>query len=235
MPNVSFRDPISRQGPVTIKTPVSQVLQEKFQTAITPPVAPMTEEPVSAPVSYDIHKLGSITTKYEAGKAGPAAISPRAEYGTYQLSTVKGTLPKFLTMHGYADEFRGTRPGTESFNRRWRELAKNPEFVEAQHSFIEKTHFEPAREFANRLKIPNTPAINEALWSASVQHGGWRTIVRNAGITSGMSEREMVSRLYDARVRYVEKLGTFSRKTKQVLKKRYMNEKRDVLNIIEGE
>ncbi len=182
-------------------------------------------------------QLGDVSAKYESGGSGPGTISSGrgdpggASYGTYQLASKTGTLDKFLDQSGYADEFEGLRKGTTSFNNRWKTLAQQPAFEQAQQSFIKKTHFDPVRKHATEKGIPETEAINESLWSMGVQHGGAKKIVNRANISPGADERSIVNSLFDAREDYVRGIK-LPEKTRKSLLNRYTNEREDILDLI---
>lgn len=126
-------------------------------------------------------ELGSISKKYESGKAGAGTVSTGkgdyggASYGTYQLSSKSGTLTKFLKSSPYGQAFAGLTPGTPEFNERWKQVAaSDPNFGKAQHDFIKSTHYDPAMDLlkANGMDFSGRGrAVHEAVFSSSVQYG----------------------------------------------------------------
>jgi len=74
----------------------------------------------------------------------------------------------------YAPQFKGLAPGTEEFNQVYKQISKTDEsgFSNAQHKYIEKTHFTPVLKLAQKagLDVENA-GVKEALFSQSVQHG----------------------------------------------------------------
>lgn len=129
--------------------------------------------------------LGQTSKFFESGKAGAGAISSGkgdfggVSYGTYQLSSRRGTVNAFLRDSGYASQFEGLAPGTAAFNAKWGEVAKNdPAFAAAQHDFIKRTHFDRAAAGlkASGLDLSQRgAAVQDALWSTSVQFGAGNT------------------------------------------------------------
>ena len=99
-------------------------------------------------------RLGSLSEHFESGGRGPGAVSGGVgdpggvSYGTYQLSSRTGTAARFIASEGaaWAQDFGKFAPGSASFSRCWREVAeREPDaFGEAQHAFIERTHYRPA-------------------------------------------------------------------------------------------
>ena len=124
-------------------------------------------------------------------------------------------------------------PGSPTFNRKWRQLARDPGFAQDQHSFIKSTHYDPLRATADGAGIPNTKAINEALFSMGVQHGGAKNIVKNANVKTGDSEESVIKKLYNARRGYVERLN-MPTGTKRSLLNRYDREEKDVKKLIKN-
>ena len=73
---------------------------------------------------------------------------------------------------GYTSEFDGLIPGTDTFNKTWKALAKNPKFDLDQHQYIKKTHYDRQMEFLKEKGIDLSnrgPAIQDLIWSTAVQ------------------------------------------------------------------
>lgn len=163
------------------------------------------------PADHLKRQLGSVSEKYESGGRGDDTISTGrfdhggASYGTYQLASKTGTLQKFLKSSGYEKEFEGLRPGSKAFNAKWKEVAgrDGDKFASAQHDFIKETHFDAA---TNALKARGIDlsgrgrAVQEALWSTSVQYGAGSEKSRNgaAGIFAHALAGTDLSELSDA-------------------------------------
>src|SRR6185312_2466029 len=102
--------------------------------------------------------LGALSGKYESSGRGVGFIStgrsdPGGQsYGVHQLSGAysMGAFLRSPEGAAYRDQFGGTRPATEAFNRIYREVAaRDPEaFAEAQRAFYQRTHYEPVRAVA---------------------------------------------------------------------------------------
>lgn len=182
--------------------------------------------------------LGDVTKKYESGRLGPNAISNDssdpggASYGTYQLSANTGTLKDFLSRMDYTADFQGLTPGTLAFNMRWHDCCKDPDFCKAQWQYIYDTHYAPVRAYADTVSVLNTNAIDEAIWSISVQHGRADHIIYMATQLDSWDNNEVsqINALYDARCTYVKELGMA-----YLIKNRYIYERQDVLNMVKEE
>lgn len=170
----------------------------------------------AATTAYETGKdwlLGKSVQHFESGKAGAGAVSTGrgdaggASYGTYQLSSTRGTLQKFLRSSGYGDQFAGLRPGTPEFNAKWKEIAaKDPNFGKAQHSFIKRTHYDPQMRALQKAGIDLSKrgaAVQDSIWSTSVQFGGSTSLVKAAlrgKDVSKMSDEEIVSAIQDYKI-----------------------------------
>lgn len=133
-------------------------------------------------------------------------------------------------------------PGSKAFDSAWKGIAamKPAEFNRLQHNFIKASHFDPAAKMikgatgfdVNRYSV----AVQNVLWSTAVQHGsgGAKNIFRNAGIRPGMSEAEIIRRVYNERGAN-NGLKYFSRSSasiRQSVVNRFRNEMNDALRML---
>lgn len=182
--------------------------------------------------------LGHISKHFESGRSGPGTISSGRgdpggkSYGCHQLASKTGTLQAYIKRSIFAPEFAGLKPASSAFDKKWKEIAKKHpnRFAEDQLKFIKKTHFDGLRGYANGLNIPDTRAINEALFSIGVQHGKAKQVVKNARIDANDSETEIINKLYDARSAYVKRLR-LNQATKRSVLGRYIKERKMVLKL----
>jgi LysM repeat protein len=239
-----------------------QLLRLPTATDVSSPVrsAPVERtapaQRVTAPATGD-QPVGRVSERYESGGRGPGTVSNGrgdpggVSYGVYQLSSNAGTLGAFVRNEGarWAGELGGGQGGA-AFSDRWRAIAaRDPQgFREAQHAFIQRTHFTPATErvaASTGLNLATRhAAVREATWSTSVQHGGAHTILADAvrrtdaqvARTSPDYDRQLVSNIYAVRSDYVANLartGNYSSAERaqliSITQNRYPNEGRDVL------
>ena len=182
--------------------------------------------------------LGFVSKKYESGRSGPGTISSGRgdpggkSYGSFQLASKTGTLQRYIASSKYKSVLGAHPVGSLAFDQAWKKLAlEQPENFESdQHDFIVRTHYVPVRLHGNLLNIPSTLAINEALYSISVQHGGAKRIINAAHIKPTDSEREIIMKLYTSRRNYVKRYVPKS--LHNSLLNRYKNEERDVLALL---
>jgi hypothetical protein len=133
-------------------------------------------------------------------------------------------------------------PGTSGFDSTWKALAKNysKEFDALQHGFIKQSHYDPA---ANKIKSSlgidinkYSPAVQNVLWSTSVQHGsgGALNVFRGAGIRPGMSDAEIIKRVYAERgaSNGAKYFSRSSSSVRQSVVNRFKNEMKDALSML---
>jgi hypothetical protein len=189
--------------------------------------------------------LGQTSKFFESGKGGSGTVSSGkgdfggASYGTYQLSSKQGTLQNFLKSSGYGAQFEGLTPGTKAFNRRWKEIAQNdPTFGAAQHDFIKQTHFDPQVERLKKAGIDISgrgKAVQDAVWSTSVQFGGDTSLIEKAlrgKEASKLSDAEVISAIQDYKIANNDRLfRKSSSKVKAGTLDRAQNEKSKLLSL----
>ena len=188
-----------------------------------------------------VTSLGVVSAKEESAGTGVETVSGGmggkdpggVSYGKYQLESNKGTMQDFLkSSEGkpFASSFFGLKPGTPEFTAVYKEVAKNKktEFEQAQQNYIERVKYSPVEKYAKSLGLDtNNRAVQEALFSQSVQHGltGNKTIILNAVKIAGVNAtiKEQVDALYKARSDYVRTLK-LDEKVKTNILNRYNRE-----------
>jgi hypothetical protein len=202
--------------------------------------------------------LGSLSAKYESGGRGSATISTGrgdrggVSYGTYQLSSNVGTAQRFVDAY-YTEWFKGTKPGSDEFSARWRQLAeeRGPELAVYEHLFIIDSHYQP---FADRLRLElgfdvdeHSNALRDVAWSTAVQHGAGNKMFHRAlerakreGRFEQLSDRDLIPLIYEERGR-VDAAGVpvyFTKSSPDVQKgvlNRFKNEAQDALKMLSAE
>jgi murein DD-endopeptidase MepM/ murein hydrolase activator NlpD len=204
-------------------------------------------------------ELGSLSAKYETGGRGCGTVSTGkgdkggVSYGSYQMATNTGTVKRFVTQADFPwkDDFKGLQPGTPAFSAKWKLIAKNEpdKFQEAQHAFIKKTHFDPLcakvlQQDAVDLTL-RSHALQDAVWSTSVQFGGNTPIVHRAlanVVATSLSpdfDRLLITAIYGekGRKRPDGKMAYFSGSSASVQKgvaQRFKDELADALKMLAG-
>jgi YD repeat-containing protein len=189
-------------------------------------------------------RLGNLSMKYEtrmapsdyrkaagvvsSGKGDPGGIS----YGAYQLASNVGKVQDFLKNNGapWASQFAGMDPTVKGdFGKTWKNIAAEPtdDFFNAQHEYIEESNFDPVVQYLRKktgLDITTQPlAVQDAVWSASVQHGGARTFLRDAinsvqvNRTAPEYSEALLNEIYEKRIDYVNSVKKMDPATKSNL------------------
>ncbi|WP_052207781.1 LysM peptidoglycan-binding domain-containing protein [Croceibacterium mercuriale] len=228
--------------------------------APVPVQGPVAERPAARPAD-GAHRLGSLSERYETSGRGPGTVSSGVNdpggvsYGVYQLSTNAGTLQSFLRIEGrgWAGALSGT-PGSAGFSAEWRAIAaREPQaFREAQHAFIERTHYQPAvdrvRDATGLDLASRHDAVRDATWSAGVQHGRaaqlLTTAIERTDATIARDapgyDRQLIQNIYAERTTYLHGLADSGRysageaqQLRDITRIRYPAELRDALAMID--
>lgn len=202
-------------------------------------------------------EIGSLSARFESGKAGISAIGYDSKggtsYGKYQIASRVGTMDAFLSfldneapdisrrLRDAGPANTGSRQG--AMPDTWRDIAsEQPErFGKLQESFIRESHYDPAVAGITertRLNLDElSPIMREVIWSTAVQHGarGAVRIFEQADATSSGSgrtyERNLISRVYDIRS---GQFGGHSADIQQSVHNRFREEESLALNMLEG-
>jgi hypothetical protein len=214
--------------------------------------------------------IGALSARYEAAaKENPGAVSPGigdpggVSYGSYQLSSRKGTADAFVAnaeARRWADQFRGLKPGTDAFSQKWRAVAAgNPTaFHAAQKAFVERTLYGVAsRKVAHRTGYDlngASEAMRQVTYSTAVQHGptGSAAVISEAIRRTDQKlkrndpayQAALINNIYDRRTeifgamrqRALKAVDSRSAKNHDnVIKDRFPRERADALRILAGE
>lgn len=203
-------------------------------------------------------KLGALSERYESGGRGAGTVSGGrgdpggVSYGTYQLASRTGTVEAFLVGEGkaWAGELAAA-PGSPEFSAAWKVIAarEGKVFGEAQHAFIERTHYRPvikAVEASSAYDLDQrAPALRDAIWSTAVQHGSALRIVTAALADADAAaprgtpqhDRALIEAIYERRSRHVLSLAARSvpavqRTLTNVALRRYPQERAEALAML---
>ncbi|MGV8073425.1 MAG: hypothetical protein AB2L11_02525 [Syntrophobacteraceae bacterium] len=163
-----------------------------------PPIAKVEAEALStlegtagSSIAKGSGRTGLLSARFESGETGVGAIGydrmGGTSYGLYQISSRAGTMGQFLNyledkapdlaarLNAAGRSNTGSRTGR--MPTEWKKISiQEPErFEKLQHEFIEETHYKPAVEeilLKTGVDFDEQPAaLQEVLWSTSVQHG----------------------------------------------------------------
>lgn len=152
-----------------------------FSPVVVTGVAPADTSALSNPT----HPLGSLSMVYETGfRPGQEALAAGrvssgindpggVSYGAYQMASRKGVVQDFLRHDGrsWADQLAGLDPKVRggAFGAGWKGIAATDGsvFFDAQHSYIEKTHYDRVV-----TKVLNRTGLDINAQSDAVQNAG---------------------------------------------------------------
>lgn len=132
------------------------------------------------------------------------------------------------------------KAGTSAFDKAWKsEASKNPDkFKSAQHNYIANNHYKPAVnsfKSATGLNADNySVALQNVIWSVGVQHGagGAKTLFKNAGIKSNMSEAQIINAIYNERSKVDKYFSGSPSDIKASVKNRFVSERKQALSML---
>lgn len=223
-------------------------------------IIPTASPGATAASASPARELGSLSKRYEVSKDGAATVSKGkgdhggVSYGSYQLSSKKNRPAEFLAAEGqpWAHEFAGLTQGTPEFSAVWRKVAaRDPvAFAKAQHSFIERTHFDVQVATIKTLcgldVRAQSRALQDVVWSVAVQHGPRSDLI--AEVVKGLSprpgdpafEKALITAIYGERGRRdadgtLIRFSSSSREFQEGVAKRFVRELKDALDMLAAE
>ncbi|XBS69021.1 hypothetical protein ABK905_21325 [Acerihabitans sp. KWT182] len=192
-------------------------------------------------------ELGKTSERYESAGRGPGVISTGkgdhggASYGSYQFSSKKGVVHKYVAQSKFKHRFFGLQPATDEFNKVWKDIAKESEklFLAEQWEFTKKTHYDVQISFLAKRGIAIThkrAAIHDMIWSTCVQYGPYTDVIIEAlsmvRITFDSSSDDIIVRtVQHYKHNNVERRFAKSPKLWSGLKDRALREEIDLLNL----
>lgn len=210
----------------------------------------MTDDVQSARRAIEEWNLGQTSARYESSGRGAGVISTGkgdrggVSYGAYQLSTKMGTLSEYLHQSSYGQQFNGLTPATPAFNAKWKELARiDPGFAQDQHEFIGRSHYGEQRDKLEAAGLDFSGrgrAVQDAIWSTSVQFRGLTTRIFDKGLEekfgrgyelSKLSDRDIVEAVQDYKIAHNAALFRSSPEWQPGLLRRANAEKSDLVRL----
>ncbi len=156
-------------------------------------------------------RRGQTSEHHETGGRGPGTVSTGrgdhggVSYGTYQFATNVGGASEYVARSAYGARFTGLEPGTPAFSERWREVAAaDPQgFAKDQHDFIQAKYYDVQLGRLKDVGIDLSgrgPAVQDALWSTSVQYRGLTRSVFRKGLEEAHGKDYRLSDLTDEQI-----------------------------------
>lgn len=151
-------------------------------------------------------KGGASYGTYQLASYLPAQIplDAKSNAGQYREKRRPSPLEEYIASSTFKSRFAGLTPATPEFDAKWLETAKlwPSGFQEDQHNYIKKKYYDPV---ITKLKSRgfnfdnNGPAVQDAIWSTSVQfwHGVTINIISQAlNSRNAISDADFVKRMY---------------------------------------
>jgi hypothetical protein len=191
--------------------------------------------------------LGGLSARYESGRRGSEAIgwdsTGGTSYGKYQIASKTGTMRNFLsylkTNNPEAYERLSAAGSPDSgksgaFAQEWKKLVAEGKMGDSEHQFIKKTHYDKGMSGLSNQgltnMIGNSKALQEVMWSTSVQHGpGGASKIFNKTYKPGMSEEDFIRAVYAERG---TKFGSSTAAVQQSVMRRFQDEQKRALQLV---
>lgn len=223
---------------------VADAAEEAAKGATQKGVGTTQDEKKLERTTMDGQTLGSLSAKYESGTRGSGAVgfdtTGGTSYGKYQIATRTGTMDRFMKFlqknnpEAYA-RLAAAGPAdtgkTGKFAQEWQALAKEGGLGTSEHDFIKQTHYDVGIKGIKNQKlqemIGGSKALQEVMWSTSVQHGGGGAAnIFNQSYKDGMSEQDLIKSVYANRS---TKFGSSTEKVRQSVMNRFSDEQKQAL------
>lgn len=233
--------------PSTVKNKTLPRTQQ--QSGFVPKTNPtiVTDDPMKLLHS----RIGTLSARYESGNRGSEAIgydsTGGTSYGKYQIATATGTFDKFLSwcesqpggmevaarLRAAGEANTGTKHG--KVPAEWKKLVQEGAMGQLEHEFIKETHYKPALDKINNKefveKIKNSKALQDVLWSTSVQHGASGAAkIFNKAWDPKLSDADLVRTIYSIRS---TKFGSSTSRVRASVMARFENEKANAIAMLD--
>ena len=204
--------PAPTQQAPTQPTPTQQAPTPTQQTPAQPAAQNLPADVQGAKTNIDAWHLGQTSAQFETGNRGPGFISTGKgdlggkSYGLYQLSSTQGSLAEYVGQSAkYGAEFKGLEPASAAFDAKWKEVAaRDPQgFSTDQHTFIKKEFFDVQNEALKGRGVDlddRGRAVQDMLWSTSVQFRNLTPNVVANGLKDKFGEDYQLSKLTDEQI-----------------------------------
>ena len=196
-------------------------------------------------------RLGQTSSWYETQGRGAGAVSSGVgdyggvSYGEFQLSTNTGTTEEYVKQSKYREDFEGLNPETIEFSEKWKELAQQDGFAQDQYEFIKRTHYDVELEALRKKGLDlagRGPAVQDALWSTSVQTRGLTVKIFEEGLKERfgdeyqlekLTDKDIVEAVQDYKYSHTNTIFRHSYLQWEGLRSRALQEKADLIQLAE--
>jgi len=201
-------------------------------------------------------KIGQLSEKYESN-GNPGSISDTygdfggKSYGAFQFSVNMGSLDSFLIWLNGADKeiydkLIGTRNAdggsyAGNFDNMWVKIAKenSAKFYNLQYTYVKIAFYDPVVSYFKengRINFENhSKALQNVVWSTSVQHGTQGAIGIILLQNLNASDKDIINGIYNERQKVNIYFSSSSPAVQRSVYNRLNNERIDALNMLKNE
>jgi len=194
----------------------------------------------------NIDDIGFISAKYESGGNGGTVAPDNGGlgYGISQFNTGSGSADKFVSWLKGKDTKMGSnfgnyKAGTDGFTNAWKKTFSEfgDSFTKLQKQFTYENFAVPLANLAKQktgVDYTKSPALRELIYSTAVQFGTGELGLKALGnVSAGMSDKDIINASYDKKIaNYKNFFKSSSSAVQEGVKKRFMNERNDVLALL---
>lgn len=180
---------------------------------------------------------GEDYARVSTGKGDAGGVS----YGAFQLSSKTGSADAFLRESGYAKDFSGLQAGSTAFSNKWKEMAKDGKFNEAQLNYARQHYAQPFSEALKKDGIDLTgkgQAVQEMILSTAVHYGAGGTYTFDAlkgKDVSKMSDEDIIKTVQEHKLANVgTNFRDSSKNVQQGVANRIVKEEALLLDMAKG-
>jgi hypothetical protein len=208
-----------------------------------------SQETMKQPGASAVSGLGSLAAKYESGGRGSSAVgwdsTGGTSYGKYQIAAKTGTMDQFMKFlekdnpEAFA-RLKGAGPADAgkdgAFAQEWKKLASEGLLGDSEHKFIKASHFDKGMGGIQnknlKSMIEQSKALQEVMWSTSVQHGGGGASgIFGKVFKEGMSEQDLIKAIYSERG---TRFGSSTAGVQKSVQNRFASEQQQALELAMG-
>ena len=138
-----------------------------------------------------------------------------------------------------ANAFKNYKAGTTEFSNAWKQTFSNygEDFTNVQKQYTYDNYVKPLAELAKQktgVDYTRSTALQELLYSTAIQFGSGSLGLSALGnVSAGMSDADIINASYDNKIsNYKNYFKSSSANVQESVKKRFINERQDVLQLL---
>jgi len=196
--------PSSNSTPV-LTNPVKWTLGQTSEEFESGGKGPGTINDYNGAASWDLGGASYGTYQFASFLPSQVPLTASKNAGKYREKTKPSPVEEFIAQSKYKELFDGMTPATKEFDERWKLIGQyyTEDFKSEQQQFVKKKYYDPVISILKSKGLnfeDNGPAVQDAIWSTSVQFWHTRTvklIVDAIGKRTRVSDSEFVNMVYN--------------------------------------